>query len=69
MGSPFLARLRDDIRRRGYSYATEKTYLLWIKRYIHFCEMRHPAEVGPARITDYLTKLAVRDHVSVNTQK
>lgn len=69
MASPFLEGLREDIRRRGYSYTTERTYVLWIKRYIHFCDRRHPADVDPARISDYLTKLAVKDHVSVNTQK
>ena len=69
MGSLFLQGLRDDIRQRGYSMATEKTYLLWIKRYIYFCDRRHPADVGPIKIKDYLTYLAVRLRVSVNTQK
>lgn len=67
--SPFLIGVRDDIRQRGYSIATEQTYLLWIKRYILYCDKRHPLEVGPGRIKDYLTFLAVNWHVSVNTQK
>jgi integron integrase len=67
--SPFLGGIRDDIRQRGYSLATERTYLLWIKRYIFFCDKQHPREVGSDRIKDYLTFLAVKWHVSANTQK
>lgn len=69
MGSTFLQGLREDIRTRGYSLATEKTYTLWIKRYIYFCDYRHPADVGPEKIKEYLTHLAVNCHVSSNTQK
>jgi len=32
-----LDQLRDAIRRKHYSYRTEKTYLHWVRRYI-----RHP---------------------------
>ena len=67
--SPFLEGVRDDMRQRGYSLATERSYLLWIKRYIHFCELAHPREVGPDKIRECLTCLAVKWHVSVNTQK
>lgn len=69
MGSPFIQGLRGDFRTRGYSLATERTYILWIKRYIEFCDFRHPAEVGPEKIKDYLTHIAVQFHVSSNTQK
>ena len=69
MRSPFLTSVRDDMRQRGYSLATEKTYILRIKRYIYFCDKQHPREVGPERIKDYLTFLAVKWHVSANTQK
>jgi hypothetical protein len=32
--SPFLETLRREIRRRGYSMRTEKTYLYWIRQFI-----------------------------------
>ena len=32
----FLDQLRAFIRSQNKSWATEKTYILWIKRYIHF---------------------------------
>jgi integron integrase len=69
MPSQFLADVRSDIRLRGYSFATEKTYLLWIRRFIYFTDKQHPAEVDVSEITRYLTYLAVECHVTANTQK
>lgn len=69
MASKLLQDLRDGMRARGYALATEKTYLLWIRRFIYFTGNQHPADVDTDRITAYLTHLAVERHVSVNTQK
>lgn len=69
MASKFLETVRDDIRMRGYSMATEKTYLLWIRRFIHFTGNRHSANVDTAEIGRYLTYLATQYQVSINTQK
>ena len=69
MASQLIQDLRADMRLRGYSLATEKTYLLWIRRFIHFTGKQHPAEVDVSWITRYLTYLAAERHVSVNTQK
>jgi Phage integrase, N-terminal SAM-like domain len=54
-----LDRVRDAIRARHYSRRTEKTYVAWIRRYIFFHGKRHPAEMGAAEITRFLTSLAV----------
>ncbi len=51
--SPFLERVRKEIRLRGYSIRTEKTYLLWIKRYILFHQKKHPAEMGAVQVTAF----------------
>ncbi len=69
MNSPFLESVRGALRLRGYSMATEKTYLTWIRRYIYFIGKNHPADVPVSEITRYLTYLAVERHVSINTQK
>lgn len=69
MPSPFLESLRADMRLRGYSIRTEKSYLHWIKRYIYFIDKKHPSEAGSAEVRDFLSKLAVERHVAVNTQK
>lgn len=67
--SPFLEMVRGEIRLRGYSIRTEKTYLFWIYRYILFHGKRHPAEMGAAEVKSYLTWLSKNKNVAINTQK
>jgi hypothetical protein len=54
-----LDQVRNAIRARHYSYRTEEAYVGWIRRYILFHGKRHPAEMGPPEITQFLTALAV----------
>ncbi len=44
--SPFIEKIRRDLRTRHYSYRTEQSYIQWIKRYIYFHNKRHPEQVG-----------------------
>jgi integron integrase len=69
MPSPFLTDVRRDMRLRGYSIKTEKTYLHWILRYIYFIGKRHPSEAGADEVRGFLTHLAADKKVAVNTQK
>ena len=69
MASQFIEDVRSNIRMRGYSLSTEKTYLLWIRRFIHFTGNEHPATVPLSQISAYLTYLALQRQVSINTQK
>ncbi|HXQ24354.1 MAG TPA: phage integrase N-terminal SAM-like domain-containing protein [Candidatus Acidoferrales bacterium] len=39
-----------------------------MRRFIFFHHKRHPAEMGPPEITQFLTALAVDRHVSASTQ-
>jgi len=63
-----LDRVRDAVRARHYSRRTEEAYAAWIRRYILFHGKRHPAEMGAAEITRFLTDLAVRHKVAASTQ-
>jgi len=63
-----LDRLREALRSRHYSRRTEETYCHWVKRFIFFHNMRHPAEMAEAEINVYLTHLAVKEKVSASTQ-
>ena len=63
-----LDRVRAAIRARHYSRRTEKAYVHWIKRYIFFHSKRHPAEMGGAEVTAFLTFLAVHGKVAASTQ-
>ncbi|GIV79148.1 MAG: integron integrase [Litorilinea sp.] len=63
-----LDQVRDKLRLKNYSYATEKTYVGWIRRYILFHQKRHPADMGKAEIEAFLTHLAVEGNVAPSTQ-
>jgi integron integrase len=63
-----LDQVRDAIRTRHYSLRTEDTYVHWIKRFIFFHGKRHPAEMGKPEVSQFLSDLAVRQHVSASTQ-
>ena len=45
-GPKLIDQLRDALRSRHYSRRTEQAYCLWVRRFIHFHGMRHPAEMG-----------------------
>ncbi|WP_457596998.1 integron integrase [Hydrogenimonas sp.] len=63
-----LDQLRDKIITKGYSRATEKTYVHWNKAFILFHNKRHPADMGKEEIETFLTYLAVEKNVSPTTQ-
>jgi integron integrase len=53
---------------RQYSPRTEEAYVQWIRRYIFFHKLRHPAEMGTEEIQAFLSDLVVRGNVSASTQ-
>lgn len=63
-----LDQMRDALRTRHYSPSTEKVYCQWVRRFIRFHRMRHPADMAEAEINDFLTHLAVGEKVSASTQ-
>jgi hypothetical protein len=60
--------VRRAIRTRHYSPRTEQAYVHWIRRFIFFHKLRHPADMGNAEINAFLTHLAVSEQVSASTQ-
>ncbi len=63
-----LDQVRAAIRRLNYSRRTEEAYVHWIKRYIYFHGKRHPAELGEAEATAFLSHLATERRVAAATQ-
>src|SRR6266566_3998529 len=63
-----LEQMREALRSRHYSQRTEATYVQWIKRFIFFHQVRHPAEMAEAEVNQFLTHLAVKEKVSASTQ-
>jgi len=63
-----LDRLRTDIRRKGLSRSTEKTYINWTLDYIRFHGKKHPANLESNDVTMYLNYLVNQRHVAPSTQ-
>ena len=66
--SRLLDKVRVLIRAQNKAYATERTYIQWIKRYIRFHNKRHPAAMGAQEVEEFLSWLAVTLHCSPSTQ-
>ncbi|MES9899732.1 MAG: integron integrase [Sedimenticola sp.] len=64
-----MDRFRLFIRSLHFAYATEKTYVHWVKRYIYFHDKKHPDSMGRVEVGAFLDHLALARHVSINTQK
>lgn len=63
-----LDQVRDVIRRKHYSFRTERIYLDWIRRFILFHGKRHPREMAEVEVTEFLTFLAREGKVAASTQ-
>lgn len=66
--SKLLDQTRALMRLKHYSYKTEKIYIYWMKKFFHFHQLRHPAEMAAAEVEAFLTDLAVKQSVSASTQ-
>jgi integron integrase len=66
--SELKSQLRAALRSRHYSRRTEQAYSLWVRRFIRFHGVRHPAEMAEPEINAFLTHLATVEHVSASTQ-
>lgn len=66
--SKLLLQIREEIRRRNYSYRTEQSYIGWIVRYIKYHGTRHPDTLGETHISDFLNYLANNLNVAASTQ-
>lgn len=53
-----LDHVRQKPRIKHYSPATDKSYIGWTKRYIHFRGKRHPPAMGVPAIEAFITDLA-----------
>jgi len=67
--SPFINSLRRNMRLRGYSIRTEKTYVRWILDFIRFHQLKHPEDMNKKDVVKYLEYLASDRQVSTNTQR
>ncbi len=68
-GVKLLDRVRNALRVGQYALETEKTYVDWIKQFIHFHGTRNPEEMGAIEVEQFLTHLAVERKVAKDTQR
>ena len=46
----FLDQFREYIRKDGKAYATEQTYVTWVKQYILYHKKQHPKDLEAKHI-------------------
>jgi len=67
-----MAKMREAIRIKHYSYSTERSYLDWVKRFFEYTGKVKGGTIretpGVAEIRDFLSYLAVSRNVSASTQ-
>ena len=66
--SELMSQMSAALRSRHYSRRTEQAYCLWVRRFIRFHGIRHPADMAEPEINAFLTHLAVDEQVSASTQ-
>ena len=63
-----IEQFRAAMRSRHYSRRTEKSYWYWIRWFIRFHNLRHPAQMGAGEVTAFLSWLATERDVAAATQ-
>ena len=64
-----LDQLRERIRYLHYSLPTEQAYVHWVRAFIRFHGVRHPATLGSSEVEAFLSWLANERKVSVSTHR
>ena len=63
-----LRQVRQAARVHHYSPRTEEAYVAWVRRYVRYHGLRHPAELGAREVRAFLTALAERRKLSASSQ-
>ena len=66
--SRLMDQVRETLRFYHYAYATEKSYVDWILKFIRFSGKKHPKEMGKFEIERFLSHLATNRDVAASTQ-
>ena len=61
-------RMRDVLRIEHYAYATEQSYVAWVKRYVAFHGWRKPSTLEAEHVHAFLKHLAKAAQVASSTQ-
>ena len=64
-----LDQVRERVRYLHYSIRTEQAYLHWIRAFVRFHGVRHPAEMAAPEVEAFLTWLAAERRVAASTHR
>lgn len=64
-----LDQLRGQIRYLHYSIRTEEAYVHWVRAFVRFHGLRHPADLGAADVEAFLAWLANDRNVAVSSHQ
>jgi integron integrase len=67
--SRLLQALQSNLRLQHMSRRTEDAYVYWTRRFVHFCGLRHPSEMGPTEVRGFLSHLVEDRNLSAATQQ
>ena len=67
-GKKLLDLYSEALRNRHYSLRTEDTYISWVRQFILYHNKRHPRDMGPAEINEFISDLVNRRTVAASTQ-
>ena len=64
-----LDRVRERVRYLHYSIRTEQAYVHWVRAFVRFHGLRHPASMAAPEVEAFLSWLAAERRVAVATHK
>jgi integron integrase len=64
-----MDQVRESLRYRHYSLATEKLYVYWIRFFIRWSGLRHPKDMGAPEVEAFLTMLTTERKISSSTHR
>jgi integron integrase len=64
-----LEAVRQQVRLQHYSLSTERAYVHWVRQFVRFHHLRHPAQMGQPEVEAFLGWLAGAREVSAATHR
>ena len=63
-----LESVSEALMLRHYSSRTREAYVSWVRRFVVHHHLRHPRDMGPREVSEFLSHLATDGQVTASTQ-
>jgi site-specific recombinase XerD len=67
--SPLLESVRHQVRLHHYSLRTEQAYVHWVKAFVRFHRLRHPAQMGGPEVEAFMLWLTNERDIAPSTHR